>query len=630
VDIGSYNPRLGRSYSEIAGESRSMHKSQGFGSPERRGSIPIYLEPRAGERPATDPFDGLELGWSRVPGGEKVARLLKEAERGFDEARPHRIVPVLLRAHAALATLGDDPWVGLKREELLEVIRSAAGIWIEAVASSPSVSPGNEVRVTASILSRAELPLTIERIEIPFAGTPKVVTPPDPSGRKPEGEPKEFAPGALAMNQPLTVDATFRLPGDLEPTQPFWLRNRPGKGLFAVEDQALIGPPESAPPLMARFVLAAGGQRLVYSTPVAYRWTDPVAGERYRPFEVAPPVTARLGKGVYLFPDARARELDVMVKSAVRAIAGGVRLDLPDGWRSEPARAPVALDGVGAETTLRFRIYPPPVGARAGGGSASAPSATGWVRAVVEVEGRSHSSRPVTIDYSHIPLQTVLMPAEARLVRTDVKRSGQEIGYIMGSGDPVPEALTEMGYRVTLLSDDDVERSDLERFDAVVTGVRAYNTRPRVLAAQRRLLDYVSRGGTLVVQYNTADPSLVDRLGPHPFTISRERVTVEEAPVRFLAASHPLLHHPNQIREHDFEGWVQERGLYFAKPWDAKYDSVLSSHDPGEPPRNGGLLYARHGKGVFIYTGYAWFRALPAGVPGAYRLFANLVSGGRQ
>jgi hypothetical protein len=196
----------------------------------------------------------------------------------------------------------------------------------------------------------------------------------------------------------------------------------------------------------------------------------------------------------------------------------------------------------------------------------------------------------------------------------------------MGSGDAIPEALRQMGFAVTLLSDEDVQNGDLAAYDAIVTGVRAYNTRPRLRALQGRLLDYVARGGRLVVQYNTAEDGLQDRLGPFPFRISRDRVTVEEAPVSFPRADHPLLQRPNRITSADFEGWVQERGLYFANPWDAKYDTVLASNDPGEPPRGGGLLYARHGKGVFIYAAYAWFRQLPAGVPGAYRLFANLVS----
>jgi hypothetical protein len=234
------------------------------------------------------------------------------------------------------------------------------------------------------------------------------------------------------------------------------------------------------------------------------------------------------------------------------------------------------------------------------------------------------------INYPHIPVMTLFPRAEAHLVRADVKRAGSRVGYVMGSGDDVPSALEQMGYQVTLLSDDDIESTPLASYDAIVMGIRAYNTRPRLRTMQDHLFDYVSNGGTLVVQYNTVEDALQERLGPYPFKISRDRVTVEGSPVRFALPEHPLLRAPNRIGPADFEGWVQERGLYFANPWDPKFETPLSMNDPGEPPTSGSLLVARHGRGTYIYTGISWFRQLPAGVPGAYRLFANLVGGGRE
>jgi hypothetical protein len=290
-----------------------------------------------------------------------------------------------------------------------------------------------------------------------------------------------------------------------------------------------------------------------------------------------------------------------------------VRLRLPQGWTAEPVSVPVALDARG-ETALRFAVTP-----AARGGSD---------RVLVEIEsgGRVWDRRRVEIDYPHLPLLAVFPPAEARLVRADLRVAGASVGYLMGSGDQVPEALRQMGFRVTLLADEDLDGADLSAFDAIVVGVRAYNSRPRLRALQPRLLDYVERGGRLVVQYHTASRDLQGALGPRPFSISRDRVSVEEAEVRFVKPGHPLLTTPNRIGPGDFDGWVQERGLYFANPFDPAYDAVLSANDPGESPKDGGLLYLRHGRGVFIYTGLAFFRQLPAGVPGAYRLFANLVS----
>jgi len=327
-----------------------------------------------------------------------------------------------------------------------------------------------------------------------------------------------------------------------------------------------------------------------------------------------PPVTMRFDQGAYLFADGTARPVRVTVQSADIPVDGALTLKLPGGWSSAPASVPVRLAAGEVDTTVRFMVTP------------GATPAAGTIGADFEMGGVHYDRRLVRLDYPHIPIQTLLPPAEARLVRTDLKIAGRAIGYLMGSGDQGPEALEQMGFAVTLLDDDDVANADLSRFDCIVAGVRAYNTRPRLRGLERRLLEYVSNGGRLVVQYCTSDDGLKDKLGPYPFTISRDRVTVEEAAVDMKPPDHALLTAPNRIAAADFDGWIQERGIYFANPFDSRYEAVLSCHDPGEPPRDGGLLYARYGKGVFIYTGYVFFRELPAGVPGAWRLFANLVS----
>ena len=311
----------------------------------------------------------------------------------------------------------------------------------------------------------------------------------------------------------------------------------------------------------------------------------------------------------------------VVVESPGGAVTGPVRLDLPRGWRATPAETTVTVNGPDAPAFLRFWVRP------GAGETLSAPLA---MTASMSAGGSRQTRSRTVIDHPHIPVMTLFPQAEARLVRADVKRTGSRVGYVMGPGDDVPAALEQMGYQVTLLSDDDIESTPLAAYDAIVVGIRAYNTRPRLRTMQDHLFDYVSNGGTLVVQYNTVEDVLQDRLGPYPFKISRDRVTVEGSPVRFASLDHPLLSAPNRIGPADFEGWVQERGLYFANPWNPKYETPLSMNDPGEPPTGGSLLVARHGRGTYIYTGISWFRQLPAGVPGAYRLFANLVGGGGE
>jgi hypothetical protein len=347
---------------------------------------------------------------------------------------------------------------------------------------------------------------------------------------------------------------------------------------------------------------------------VVYRWTDPVQGERYRRVEIVPRLSLELLDRVLVFPTEEPRMVTVAVESHVPQLAGALRLSLPAGWQAQPLEAPFSFDGMGRLQRLSFSVAPPPW-----------PS-SGTLSAAAETDGGVFDRGVETVEYPHILAQTMFPRAEARVVRLDLKRRGERIGYVMGAGDEVPDALRQIGYQVTMLSDADLESGDLAAFDAIVVGIRAYNTRESLASQNDRLLSYARAGGTLVVQYNTAHERVIDELGPFPFQISRRRITVEEAPVTFVDPRHTLLNDPNELTAADFDGWVQERGLYFPDRWDDAYDPVLAAADPGEEPLHGGLLYARHGAGVYIYTGYSFFRQLPPGVPGAFRLFVNLIS----
>jgi hypothetical protein len=355
---------------------------------------------------------------------------------------------------------------------------------------------------------------------------------------------------------------------------------------------------------------------LIFSMPLVYRWTDPVRGEIVREVDVVPPATVKLSSHVYLFPEAKARPVTAWMKS-FGATNGTIRLNAPAGWKVEPASQTVTFSGKGDEQRATFTVTPP------------AADATAAVVAELTLGETKVTQGIVDIDYPHIPPQRILGDAAAKVVRADIKHAGQRIGYIMGSGDDVPNILRQVGYDVELLTDADLDRGDFTKYDAVVAGIRAYNTRDRLKLAHEKLMKYVENGGTYVVQYNTSNflgDTNVPAPGPYPFKISRDRVTVEEAPIKLLAPTHPLLTTPNKITDKDFEGWVQERGLYFTSDWDPKYTTILASNDPGEPEKAGGELYARVGKGAFVYTSYAWWRQLAAGVPGAIRAFVNLVS----
>jgi LmbE family N-acetylglucosaminyl deacetylase len=627
LDAGAYDPELGLSYSELGGRARSLNRSQGAGTRERRGAVIETFQHLDGEPAVNDLFDGVTLDWSRIAGGPALAALLREAEAGCDPDRPWEILPALARAHRALATMQDDPLVRVKRSELENVMRSCAGLWIDALAETPTATPGDTLRVTVTAIARTPASLSLTRVTLPlgaraFHALPAPpAAPAGPGAAPPRPQADNSAPAdsvarALVAQRPVVAIASVVLPADLPFTQPFWLRERPLAGSFEIADPLLVAEPEAAPALVARVTVDFAGEPVTFDLPVAFKWTDRVYGDRYRAVEVLPPVTCQFDQSAYLFAEPRPREVRLAVQSTRAALSGVARLLLPAGWSAVPAEVPVTLEA-GAEQVVRFRVTagPGPAAAVLGG--------------EVEVQDRRYASSLSRIDYPHVPIQALLTPCEARLVRTELLKRGQWIAYLMGPGDQGPDALRQMGFDVTLLDDDAVESTDLSRFDCIVTGVRAYNTRPRLRVLQPRLLDYVKNGGRLVVQYCTNDDALNDRLGPWPLRISRDRVAVEDAEMRFLKPAHPLLRTPNAITARDFEGWVQERGLNYATPWDPRYEAVLSANDPGEPARDGGLLCANYGKGVFVYSGLALFRQLPAGVPGAWRLFANLASAPR-
>jgi LmbE family N-acetylglucosaminyl deacetylase len=611
IDVGAFNRLLGRSYTEIAAESRSQHKSQGFGSSERRGGLINYLSPLAGEPAASDPFEGVDMSWSRYAGGAAVGKILDEASQKFDPRNPAASIPLLLEANREMDRLGaspawsahTNPWLEVKRKELLNVIRACAGLSIDVTAATPYVTAGGDVNVTATVVNRSDFPLRLEAVGSPYANPSKAVAEP------------------LRNNEPVKVEVTIHLPDDYPSTQPYWLRKPPEAGRYVVEDQEMLGLPENPPPFPLVVTIGAGvDQSLFYNVPVVYRWTDPVQGQLSRPLDIVPPGTIDADEHIFLFPDSKPRSVGFRVGRLAGATSGTARLRVPEGWKISPDSLPVAFGPAGNDARVEFTVTPP------------ATETTGTIETVVTTaDGKTYTEGMTTIEYPHIPAQRVFSDARFLSVRIDLHHKGSRIGYIMGPGDDVPEALRQAGYSVTLLTDEDLERGELTRYDAIVAGIRSYNTRRVLKTAHARLMHYVEEGGTMVVQYQTMNDDItVASPGPYPFTISTDRVTVEGAPVHLLAPDDPLLTTPNRITAADFGGWVQERGLSFASKWDPRYRTILESHDPGESEKPGGMLVAHYGKGIYIYTGYAWFRQLPAGVPGAYKLFMNLVSAKKE
>ena len=603
VELGSYDPVLGKSYAEVAGESRSMHRSQAMGTSQRKGSVPAYFEYVAGEKSSDDLFEGIDTGWSRIEGGQKVGASLARARDQLDPRDPQGVLPHLIAAYSEMSAIAG-PEVEYKRREILQAIEIASGIWVDATADRWNAVPGGEIEVTLRAMRRSGFPWTWR-------------------GARIEGVASATIGGDTPLEQNRLADRVLRLPvpEDACYSQPHWLRQEAGRRRCA-DSSDTQGP---APALRAVFDFETrDGTDIALEKPVLYRWVDPSLGERSRPLAVVPPVTVAFANENRIFPDTTPSPVPVRLSSNSGRALAAVRLAAPEGWSVSPPSIDVRFDRAGQEQTAMFQLTPP------------GRTSSGTLTASATVDGKAISSGMRTIEYGHIPVTPVFPEAAMRVERLDVELLAREVGYVMGAGDKIPEALEQLGANVTLLTAEDLAAGDLARFDAVVAGIRALNTRPDLLAARERVLEYVENGGTLVVQYNTAPfgrrrPARANSatLGPYPMTASRLRVTDERAAVRFLASGHPLLQVPNKIMSADFDGWVQERGLYFMSDWDERYDTVIACNDPGEESMDGGLLYARYGDGAYVFTGYSWFRQLPAGVPGAYRMFANLVSAGK-
>ena len=615
MEAGGFSPLLGKAFTEIAAASVSMHKSQGVGRPPQRGERKEYFKLLEGAPIKDGLFDGVDTTWSRVPKSEAIAGKVKQVIAAFVPADPAASVPKLLELRKALtekistvakgsappkspdATAGVPPnWYEAKQAEVDSLIAACLGLSIESSATIPTVSAAQSLPIKFEAINRSKVPVQLLNVRMPGSG---------------ETVPLDLP---LATDQFVAKDLGPNLPKDVTWSQPYWLRKPAALGTFTVDDQTLIGLPENPPPFPVEVALRVGDQELRYRVDTKYRTVDPVIGEVRQEIVVAPPVFANLSNPVFVFADDKPKPVQVHVVASTGAVRGELRLEAPNGWAIEPASIPVDLKGANAVKSATFTVKPP------------SNANEGTLRAVVSVEGRDYSFARERIAYPHIGQHILMPPAEAKLVRADIRKKGELIGFIPGAGDEIPQSLQQIGFNVKILDGADVTAENLKRFDAVVLGIRTYNTEERIADWVPELVAYVKAGGVVVVQYNTTSELKTKDIGPFPLEISRDRVTDETAEVRILAPDHPVMNTPNKITAADFKGWVQERGLYFPNKWDPGWTPILSCNDPGEKPLDGGLLVAKSGSGYFIYTGYSWFRQLPAGVPGAYRLFANMVS----
>jgi LmbE family N-acetylglucosaminyl deacetylase len=598
-DIGIYYPLKGLSNNELASMASSQHLCQGFGRLTTRGEQTEYAEFLKGEKPKDkkDVFSGINTTWNRIKKGGEIGDILYDLEKNFDFVNPSKHLPKLMEAYQKIQLLEDAHWRTIKEKQIKTIIEACTGLYLEASAISSSATPNSNIDVNFEVLNRSNV--AIELTSITSTINKRTIT-------------KEIE---LSTNKKINFKETINLK-KANYSDPYWLREVASLGMYKVANQELIGLPETPRETKITFNLIIDEVAISFTKNIVRRYAERDKGEIYEPFEILPVITTKLKDKVIIFSDDEPKKVVVEIRAGANNVNGKVNLQIPNGWEVTPKEIAFTIQQKNDKQTVSFIVTAPKN------------QSEGKLKVIASSNGKMYKKELVEINYNHIPKQSVLLNSEAKIVRLNIQKSGNYIGYIKGAGDTVPENLRQIGYTVDEINPLEINNKNLHKFDAIVLGIRAYNVVKELKFKQKFLLNYVEKGGNMVVQYNTNRN--VDVAAPFTLNLSRDRVTDEFAEVRVLEKKHELLNFPNKITTDDFNGWVQERGLYFPDSWSKEYTPILSMNDKGETAKKGSLLIAKYGKGNYIYTGLSFFRELPAGVSGAYKLFANMLSVGKE
>ncbi len=597
IDVGEYNPLLGKSYGELGGEARSMHKSQGTGSARRRGQLFEYFATTGGDAPKNnDVMDGIATDWKRIKGGEKIQAMINEIMKNFSFEQPYLSVSKLVQLYSAIKALPESNWKSKKLEETQNIIEECAGLFTEATTNQQFVVQGDVLGVNFLFNNRKPVNARVKNIKL-------------------EGFDTTFS-SVPGTNEIIVTNKKLRVSSDKKISQPYWLVYPQAEGSFDVRDQTLIGKAENDPAFEATFIANIEGTDFIIKRPVQYKVTDPAKGELYQPLAVLPKIEFNYIKDNYLSLNGNPVSALMHIRTNFRDNSHYlINQKYSDKWLSTlPTVNYTAGNNNESYLTSTFSAK-------------SKELNTAEAISLSTSDGKYNGFTKI-IAYEHIPTITYFSKAKANLVKPEIKTAGKKIGYIIGAGDKVPDALIAMGYNVQFLNEPDINIDNLQQYDAVITGVRAYNIYEYLSNKNDVLNRYIENGGNLIVQYMKSNQVGANSIkaGPYPFTVSSTRVTEENAKVNFLLPDHPAFNYPNKITAKDFEGWVQERSTYQADQPDEHYEKLISMKDTGEKESDGSLVIAKYGKGNFAYVSLVLFRQLPGGVPGAYRLLANLIA----
>ena len=592
LDIGGYNELLGTSYNELAALSRSMHKTQGFGSTGKRGEFLEFFEYLKGDTASNELFESLDFSWGRVSKSEVIQSLTNDIIRNFSISSPSQSIPRLLKLRTAISKLEDKYWKEIKMKEVEDLILQCSGLYIEMTTLSSKKSNEDSVSFNLEIINRSNIKMKLKSISC-----------------KDFNFHKKFSK-SLKENQKNILKNKTIVPAKLPISQPYWLEKPSSLGAYNVDSLQLIGRAENNPTAEFLISVEVGDATIDYKRPLIFKWNDPVKGEQNKNWIVCPKVTANIDQKVMIFSDESAQKILVTVVAHSANQKGDINIIHPQGWKVE-GPTEYSLKTADEELVLEYFISP------------NKNANSGVLK--VQINGvDAHAMN--TIVYDHITEQRWFPKSELQLVHLNLNTVPKKIGYLMGAGDLVDQHLKILKYDINQISTKDLTLKDLKNYDVVITGVRFFNVEEKAPYIANLLLKYVSQGGNLIVQYNTSYRLKTKNFYPYPLQISRDRVTQEDAQVTFLNDSHPVMNFPNKLTKNDFNNWVQERGLYFPNVWSKDYQPIFSWNDFNEEPKKGSLLIAKYGKGYYTYTGISFFRQLPAGVSGAYKLLVNIIS----
>lgn len=604
IDVGGYNPLLGKSYGEIAAISRSNHKSQGFGSAGSRGEQIEFFKATKGDQPSRDLVEGVDITWNKIKGGQAIEKMVNDIAASFDLLHPENSVESLVKLYKQMSGIPGSNWKTQKLKEVKQLIEQCSGLFLDATTSEQFAVQTDSVKINFSFNNRLGTDAVLQRVAM-------------------DGIDSNFSQ-KLEKNRNINFSRTVYVPSSKSITQPYWLVNKMEVGYYNVNDQEKIGQPDVDPAYQVNIGIRIFGDLFNFLLPVKYKFTDPVRGELYEPLVILPPVEFKfVNENNFSINDSVVKTQIYFKSNKQDSLNYSFHVNHSDNWMVD-------------KDDFKYGTYHN--SANYASSYFKPKQKVGSIKETIAIKAKRantdlYAGYKTSITYNHIPFITYFKDANANLIQLDVKTYNKTIGYIPGAGDKVPEALEQMGYEVTLLTDKELARNNLKQFDAIITGVRAYNTNEWMNNYYDKLMKYVEEGGNLIVQYNTSNQigPVRAKIGPYNFNISRTRVTDENAAVTFLKPDHPVMNFPNRITQDDFKGWIQERSIYHAANWDAsKFETIFAMHDPAEKDDDGSLIIAKYGKGYFTYTGIVFFRELPAGVPGAYRLLANIIALNRK